>query len=282
MVGILTVESLLWIAERSCWFHPNWQKGWPALIAVAIAGLTPLFLLFWFVASIIFRWRFQFTSRSLLLLVVLLAIPFSWLSVEMKEATRKAARQQTAIETIRRLGGEITWSHRPSAKCAWLYNLLGNDFFGSPDSLSLEGNVSDGDLELLTTLSELHDFNLCSDQVTDAGLQYVGQLSQLDHLRILAAQITDAGLLHLKGLVRLQQLYLCKTQVTGAGFEYIKGLSRLRLLELSDSQVTDRGLEHLAEMDSLKLVNLPGTRVTDQGIKRLQTKLPLCDIERAQ
>ena len=280
LLGVsLTLQLSLWLAERLGLF-PMWYKGWPPLIAVAIAGLTLLLLLVWYVASIFVCWHFRFTSRSLLLLTVFLALPCSWLRAEIEAARKQATKQYEARATVRTLGGEMKWSSSILRSDAWLYNILGADYFASPTSLSLEGNVRDNDLQVLATLDTLRDFTISSDQITDTGLQYVGQLTQVERLHIHAAQVTDAGLSYLEGLPRLHDLYLCKTEVSGKGFEHLKALSSLRLLELTDTQVTDDGLEHLAAMDQLSLVNLSGTRVTADGLKRLQEKLPNCRVVR--
>ena len=63
-------------------------------------------MLLWFLVALVFRRRFQFSLRSLLLLVVVVAIPCSWLSVELK-AARGAAR--AAVEAIERLGGQVSY-----------------------------------------------------------------------------------------------------------------------------------------------------------------------------
>ena len=42
-------------------------------------------MLLWFLAALIFHRRFQFSILSLLVLVVVVAIPFSWLAVKMEQ-----------------------------------------------------------------------------------------------------------------------------------------------------------------------------------------------------
>ena len=70
-------------------------------MAVAAVLMAPLSLMAAMVVSAIFRWRFQFGMRSLLVLVVFAAIPFSWLAVETKLARSHAQM----VAEIRRLGG---------------------------------------------------------------------------------------------------------------------------------------------------------------------------------
>ena len=81
-MGLLAVEGLLLLSERFCWFAFNEKKGWTVLIAVAAVGLAGLFTLLWFAASLLFRWPFQFSLRSLLVLTEAVAIPCSWLATQ--------------------------------------------------------------------------------------------------------------------------------------------------------------------------------------------------------
>ena len=91
IIGLLVVEGLLWLSERFGWFWFNEKKGWTVLIAVASVGVVMLAMLGWFIVSMVFRWRLQFSIRSLLVLVVVVALPFSWLGVEMKQAREQKA-----------------------------------------------------------------------------------------------------------------------------------------------------------------------------------------------
>ncbi|MGO9270418.1 MAG: hypothetical protein ACLQOO_09230, partial [Terriglobia bacterium] len=88
VIGLLVVECVLWLSDRFQW--PTWHKGYAVLIAVAAVGVVFVAMLLRFIVALVFRWRFQFSIRSLLVLVVVVAIPCSWLPVEMK-----AAREQT-------------------------------------------------------------------------------------------------------------------------------------------------------------------------------------------
>jgi hypothetical protein len=96
IVGLLVVEGLLLLSERYRWFWFNEKKGWAVLVCVAVLGVAMLVMLGWFVVSLIFRWRFQFGIRSLLVLVVVVAIPCSWLVVERE---RELNRWRDAIRS---------------------------------------------------------------------------------------------------------------------------------------------------------------------------------------
>ena len=83
IIGLLAVEGLLWLSERFQW--PTWHKGYAVLIAVAAVGVLFLLMLLWFIVALLFRLRFQFSIWSLLVLTVAVALPCSWLGVEMKK-----------------------------------------------------------------------------------------------------------------------------------------------------------------------------------------------------
>ena len=61
----------------------------------------------WFLAALVFRWRFQFSIRSLLLLPVVVAITCGWLARAL-EASRQ---QREAIAAIRKLGGVVSYDY---------------------------------------------------------------------------------------------------------------------------------------------------------------------------
>ena len=107
VVGLLVLELLLICSERFEWFAFNRHKGWTVLIGLAAIVVVMLLMFLWFLAALLFRLRFQFSIRSLLLLTVVVAIPCSWLAVEREQARK----QQAAVEAIKKLGGEVMYDY---------------------------------------------------------------------------------------------------------------------------------------------------------------------------
>jgi hypothetical protein len=105
VIGLLAVEGLLLLSARFRWFAFNEHKGWTVLVALAAVGLTLLLLSLWFVAAVLFRRPFQYSLRSLLLLAVVVAIPFSWLATEMQ----RAREQRDTVAAIHAVGGVIEY-----------------------------------------------------------------------------------------------------------------------------------------------------------------------------
>jgi hypothetical protein len=259
ILGLLAVECLLFLSERFHCFAFNMHKGWTVLIAVASVGAAMLLMFVWFAVSLVFRWRFQFSIRSLLVLTLAVAIPCSWLSWEMK----KAGEQKEAAQEIRKLAlGYVEYDHAGQQAgnprvvppgLAWLWNLLGEDFFA--------------------TIVRVRTFF-----VTDAFLGRMKGLTQIEWLVLSGSGVSDAGLDDLKGLTKLRTLSLNCGEVTNTGLEHLAGLAKLQTLVLHSARISDAGLRHLKGLTQLQELGLRGTNVTDEGVKRLQQALPWCEI----
>jgi len=304
--GLLGVEGLLWLSERYTWFWFNEKKGWTVLIAVAVVGVAMLVMLGWFIVALVFRWRFQFSIRSLFLLTVAVAIPCSWLAVEMK-AARGQKDAVAALAKDARWGDWTTYDYQCSPPgseprgSVWLQTLLGTDFFNDVIEVSIE---TDAKIDLLPAFPRLQSLILDHSQITDAGLGYCpglhrlrtlslrgtritdeGMMSIVDSVQLEAlwlddTQITDAGLARLAALTQLESLWLYGTQITDKGLAYLARMTKLEELVIDDTQVSDAGLEYLTGLSHLRLLHLNGTKATDAGVKKLQQALPNCEIKR--
>ena len=129
---ILAVEGVLWLSERFCWM----SKGWPVVIAIGAVGVFVVLMFLWFLAALVFRWRFQFSIRSLLVLTLVVAVACSWLAVEREQARK----QRVAVEAIEVIGGTVAYDYeldpngRPIPNATppgptWLHELLGDNLF---------------------------------------------------------------------------------------------------------------------------------------------------------
>ena len=311
IVGLLAVEVFLLLSEWFQWFAFNEKKGYTVLIAVEAVCLVVVVMFLWFGVSLLFRWRFQFSLRSLVVLVAAVAVPLGAFGVKLREVDR----QRTAVEAIREVGGVVHYDYEvdkervtvPLAKPpapAILTKLVGVDSLADVHYvdfsyrqvrdagleplgaltelklLALSGTqVTDAGVRHLEGLTSLDALNLSATQVTDAGVERLSVLTELKWLQLSNTQVTDAGLEHLSVLTDLESLGLSGTQVTDAGVSHLEGLTRLELLGLDNTQITDTGLENLEGLKEVKLLTLAGTHVTKQGIDELQTALPNCHID---
>ena len=264
VIGVLVVEFILWLSERFQWFGFNQHKGWTVVIAVALVGAVFLLMLPWFVIALLFRRRFQFSIRSLLVMVIVVAVPCSWLAMEMKAAMG----QENAIAAIRRSKGHVEYDyefetdettpflnevpHGPT----WLRNLVGDDFFNGVWSANIQ---KDADIAHIKRFRHLHCLSFSRDPVGNR-------------------DITDVAVESLDSLPDLVYLDAWGTRITDVGMKQVGRLIQLEHLDVHDTRITDVGLERLKRLRQLQWLSLGGTRVTKQGIKNFHRALPNCEI----
>jgi hypothetical protein len=279
IAGLFVVEAFLFLSDRFRWFGFGGHKGWAVLIALASVVAVVVLVVSWTALAAVFRWRMQFTIRSLLALTFAASLALSWLVTEIN----RAKDQKALVGAITELGGRVEYdpeaitsifqSARPAA-LALLTKPLGDDFFADVDYVGLSGSqVTDASLKRIDfkRLPQLHRIELGETELTDAGLAFLEEATQLEVFRVRYYRtFNDAGLTHLKGLTRLQELVLADTQVTDAGLENLKGLTQLQQLHLGGTQVTDAGLAHLRGLTRLQDLTLCFNRITGSGLTHLK------------
>jgi Leucine Rich repeat len=225
------------------------------------------------------RW-YQFSLRSLLIFMVICAIPCAWLA---KKIERKG-REREALAAIVKSGGLVQFDYEALIGAnppgpAWLRKLLGENFFCDVEYVFLSGkNFDDTALEPLSALTKLEMLDLGRSNITDAGLDHLKGLSELSHLILNRTRIDNAGLERLTGLAELRGLELWRTNVSDAGLEYLRGFAHLQALGLKETAVSDAGIVHLKQLRQLQRLDLRGTKVSDAGLRELQKALPTCEI----
>jgi len=199
VLALLAVEVFLLLSERFQWFTFSGHKGWTVLISLAAVGAAVLFLPLWFLVSLVCRWRFQFSLRTLLIVVLVLCLPLGWLG----EKVRQARRHQETVKAIEEAGGYV--GHE--------YEVLGLDL-GDVDYVGLGRDSGDAELEdlkeQLEGLTGLRALDVdCCYGITDAGMEHLQGLNNLKWLNISHTKVTEAGLEDLKGMTNLEVLYVC-------------------------------------------------------------------------
>jgi hypothetical protein len=231
---------------------------------------------------------FQFSLRTLLIVVVLVSIALIWPAIKIHQARRERVRneQVAAIKaqwweygavdvSVDQQGNVVLATGREGAD-ELLERLKGQTKLRVLDLRW--SDVSDDGLEHLNELTSLQELILSdSREFTDSGLEHLKGLPNLQNLALDHTEITDAGLVHLSSVPRLERLGLCYTRISDNGLPHLSGVTKLQILTLPGS-ITDAGLMHLNRLSSLRLVTVPKTHVTDEGIKNLHEALPNCEI----
>lgn len=224
------------------------------------------------------RW-YQYSLRTLLLLMLVASIAMSWLSVRRQRA--KAYRE--AIEAIQKEYGSVAYDWQVAQTGArpqppapeWLRKLLGDDFFGDVVRASVQ---TDSAMEQATTFSGLSELGVCVF-ITDEGLAHLKSFPRLRKLTMHdIAAITDAGLANLKDATEVESLYFRDVHVGDSGLKHLDGLTQLQTLHLQDTGITDAGLAHIKTFTQLQSLHLREGGITDAGVKDLQNALPNCTI----
>ena len=99
VVLLAAVVVTLWASDWLC--SPFLHKGYAVLTASAAVAATILSLFLWFVVSVVFGLRFQYSLRSLFILVFVVALMCSWFSME----TARAIGERELIGAICARGG---------------------------------------------------------------------------------------------------------------------------------------------------------------------------------
>ena len=238
------------------------------------------------------RWpRFQFRLRTLLLFVLIVSIPLSWLGSRLRSARAQkeaVARLQPgdvwydfhfdeadhSLNTFQYEYHDCGWQELNISRICkkmpgpqWLHDLLGDDFFISVVAVRTQHRRRLADFKYFPHLRELE---LWGSDITDADLAQLGQERELEGIDFNATSISDAGFEHIRGLTRLRKLCLSNTRITDAGLSYIAELRRLELLNLDGTQITDAGLDHLVRLSTLQWLSLRLTHVSDAGLRKLE------------
>jgi Leucine-rich repeat (LRR) protein len=220
------------------------------------------------------RW-YQYSLRTLMIVVTLFAVACSWFAVKMGQARR----QREAAEAIRKHGGEIYYDNDeydnygrfyPRAiSHSGLYKILGNDLFANVYLVKIR-DYPKADLKSITEFSHLKMLWIEGSRIDDDGLEDLRFFTQLKSLCLADADISNSGLKHLKELPQLQELYLQNNAITDDGLKYLQDLSQLQLLSLDKTAITDNGLKTLKKLSHLQTLLLNGTKITDAGLENLK------------
>jgi hypothetical protein len=254
LLALLAVEFLLFLSQWFRWL----PKGWPVLIAIASVGVVVLGMFVWFGVAVVLRWRFQFSLRSLFILMFAVAISMSWCSVTI----RHVRKQQETVRAIDAIDGTVCYEfygrYPTGPVFSWVWSLFGTEFFA--DVVSAD-------------FSNAFHFPIPEDSQSDFVRVEIGVGKD--------GPVTDNTIDQLlNDLDRLQELDLSFSGITDTGLEHVRALDCLEYLNLQYTAITDIGLERLTNMTSLRRLKLTSSQVTAAGVAKLQKALPNCKITR--
>ncbi|MGO9114237.1 MAG: hypothetical protein ACLP9L_33905 [Thermoguttaceae bacterium] len=270
LATLLVVEGLFWLSERFGWL--SWQKGYALLTAVALVAAALAGMILWFPVALIFRSRFQFSIRSLLVVAVAVAIPCSWLVAEIRRATM----QRQAVARIVAMGGSVQYNYdydyaqehkfddngdfsppEPPGSPR-LRELRGDDLFNGLASCVVasidlqryavgekgpfvKADVSDDDMHCLLTFPMLRCLSIEFQPITDAGIKHLGALKDLQDVDLYGTQTSDECVQTLVEVPSLERVNVGRTRINATSLACLLGKTKLKTLELSLDQIDRAG-----------------------------------------
>ncbi|MGV3608994.1 MAG: hypothetical protein ACO1RA_21495 [Planctomycetaceae bacterium] len=239
------------------------------------------------------RW-FQFSLRSLLIVMLLLSVGFGL----YLPARRRSLEQWRAVNVLsenssnglrfivdrekpdtwqKRLGIDLPDFTETQVRSGSELGdeMMLNHLLKLPQLESIlisRSEFDDSDLRALSNLPKLKSFGVGSDSVTGEGMtHFVGQ-EKLQHLYLRGSNLSDRGLevvARLQGLSSLE--WYGKNRTSDGGLSHLRGNLRLTKLLLKGEGISDVGLEHLSTCENLEELSIEtlDDRVTGKGIRAL-------------
>jgi Leucine Rich repeat len=234
------------------------------------------------------RW-FQFSLRTFLIVVTLLAASLGYVSMRARE-------QKEAVARINELGGSFQYDYQigsnprlipaglkmssttqawqvgsnPRSSPAgwpWLRKFVGNEFFQDVVFVKLDGTqVCDADLFVIGKLRRIKTLSLNRTGVSDQGLAGISGMSRLSYLGLMQTEVTAAGIRQLRPSRNGSIVMLENTSV---GNEALPNLSGCAHLGLDGTAITSQGLRQLTHFKNLSVLSIQRTAVDDAAVPYL-------------
>lgn len=253
------------------------------------------------------KWPLRFTIRTVLIVIALLSVLFSWLGARYHQALyRKHVLSRLREFADVRPGRDykITFdcigsSGLSPARNWWSSPRLpfpNKDIFGveTYDTAGVElnglitpymisevktlANVSviqmgdgcnfeNGALSRLEGMTTLLHLDFFGSYITDDNCSEIPFLANLESLSFGYTKVTDASARHWQRFPQLKTLLLTETAVTDKGVEEIGKILTLQALDLARAPISDSGVKNLTNLSRLEVLILCGTNITDQAIE---------------
>ncbi len=231
------------------------------------------------------RW-FQFSLRTLLVLMLILPISLGWLA----QARMKSQRQWNAVYQLRQLGAEVLSAPGsdlnvssisvPQRAPAW-QRLIGIDLPVHLNHCFCQSDTfSDEDALPLKELPHLQSLSLLRSQLTDETSATIGRLKELKILNYGSSHLTDKSLSQLAKCPQLEALVFINVPVTDQGLSALENHPALRLLVCHSPLITDAGIASVATCQNLEELTVSSELLT--AIHRCRPATPLRPAQAAQ
>jgi hypothetical protein len=242
------------------------------------------------------RGRFQYSLRTLMLVVTVVAIFMGWVAKKRRES----ALQEAAFDAIVAAGGFIAgvdfvpFDTLADVECPierfpnWWERLLGHRRFvvgtfagSSRESLPYLRNfpaikrlsikspgLSEDDLNQIECLQELCLLTIDSPSVAHAGYRKLAAHKKLNDITLEGCTLTDDDLFLFRDHDNMTS-FACRGPITDTGIKHIAHWTHLQSLNIDDCKLSGDGIAVIAHLTQLKYLNLNGAQVRDADLDHL-------------
>ncbi len=142
------------------------------------------------------------------------------------------------------------------------------------------GNLRDGDLRYIASLTSLKHLWIDRNSITGTGFRHLLNLKRLTWIDLIDCPIDDDGMEVIAKFPHFEKLALLNTRITDDGVDQLRNVASLKILDLdcnspsNNSRITDRCIDTLSKIAGLNAVGLRNTLITADGIQRLSELKP--------
>jgi len=126
-------------------------------------------------------------------------------------------------------------------------------------------------------LPNLRGINLYDTNVTDADMEWLSTCPRLEVIELSETDIGDHGLAHLAKLTRLRRLTISSDRISDRGCRAIAEMPALEELSLASRNIHDAGAIELARLRTLRDLNI-SAGASEEAFDALRRELPQCKL----
>jgi hypothetical protein len=150
-----------------------------------------------------------------------------------------------------------------------------------------KGNLRDGDLRYIASLTSLKTLWIADNPITGTGFKHLLNLKRLTWIDLIDCPIDDDGMEFIAKFPHFEKLGLVNTRITDDGVDQLRNVASIKILQLdgmntittrNKSRITDRCIDTLSKIAGLNAVGLTYTLITADGIQRLSELKPSLEI----
>jgi hypothetical protein len=208
--------------------------------------------------------RFQYTVRSLLILLLVAAVAFSIPSWRRKQYWD----QWRAVQRLRELGVGVVVEPKEGK---WMRSFIGDDAYVSTLGVSFERKrVTREMMDCLGTFFDLEQIVMTDCVVDNNDFAKIAHYTGVKSIYLQDTNLSDVGLKQFAGFVNVTEFFMVHSDVTTDGLKCLAGMKNLSRFGIARcNNVSEEALVQLVPLKALEHVEF-GVPISDKSIPVLK------------